>query len=117
MEGYYVECNHLAAHSQLEKTGAVLAYLQQVLEKHDHVFHMPKGLPPSRAQEHAIILKDGTDLVSVRPYRYSQSQKDEIEALIRDMLQAGIIRESNSPFSSPVLLVKKKRLVEILRGL
>lgn len=37
-----------------------------------------------------------------------QSQKDEIEVLIWDMLHAALIRESNSPFLSPVLLFKKK---------
>lgn len=44
----------------------------------------------------------------MRPYRYLQFQKDEIEKFIEEMLAAQIIVSSTSSFSSPVLLVKKK---------
>lgn len=37
------------------------------------------------------MMKEGSDPVNVRPYRYPQTQKDEIERLIHDMLTAGII--------------------------
>lgn len=83
------------------------SFLQPTLAQHHKIFTLPKTLPPIRGHEHHIVLKEGSDPISVRPYRYLQIHKDEIERLIQDMLQAGLIRPSSSPFSSSVLLVKK----------
>jgi hypothetical protein len=54
------------------------------------------------------VLLPGVQPVNVKPYRYSPQQKDEIERQIREMLKQGLIRTSQSPFASPVLLVRKK---------
>jgi hypothetical protein len=45
--------------------------------------------------------------VAVRPYRYPQLVKDELERQCQEMLQQGILRPSSLAFSSPILLVKK----------
>ena len=82
--------------------------IQKLLEEFEDVFKEPTALPPHRSMDHAIHLMPNSTPVNVKPYRYPYFQKNEIERQVEDMLKSGIIRPSTSPFSSPVLLVKKK---------
>lgn len=79
-----------------------------LLEQFKHVFSAPTGLPPARACDHSIPLVPGAQPVNIRPYRYPPHLKDEIEKQVAAMVQMGTVRPSSSPFSSPVLLVRKK---------
>ncbi|XP_068649037.1 uncharacterized protein [Aristolochia californica] len=72
------------------------------------LFNDPTSLPPVRHCDHCIHLKLGTNPVVVHPYRYPHIQKDEIERQCMNMLAQGVIQASRSPFSSPILLVRKK---------
>lgn len=82
--------------------------IQLILSDFAEVFEEPRGLPPSQDCDHTIPLVPGAQPVNVRPYRYTPIQKDEIEKQVKEMLDKGLIKPSASPFSSPVLLVKKK---------
>lgn len=84
------------------------ALLDKLLQSFDDVFATPQGLPPARACDHRIHLLPNMAPVAVRPYRYPQLQKDELESQCAAMLQQGVIRPSTSAFSAPVLLVKKQ---------
>ena len=79
-----------------------------ILAEFEDIFSIPTELPPKRACDHAITLKEGVDPPNIRPYRYPYYQKNEIEKFVKEMMIAGIIRPSNSPYSSPVILVRKK---------
>jgi len=81
--------------------------LDNLLTEFDAIFQEPRGLSPARSYDHRINLEPGTHPVVVRPYRYPHAQKDEIERQCKDMLERGIIKPSQSPYSSPVLLVTK----------
>ena len=72
------------------------------------MFTDPKALPPQRAYDHTIPLLPGSIPINSKPYYYSPLHKTEIERQVQELLQAGLIAHSHSPFASPVLLVKKK---------
>jgi hypothetical protein len=81
--------------------------LEALLLSFGGLFADPVGLPPKRTHDHRIILKPDAQPVAVRPYRYPAAHKDELERQCAAMIDQGIVRRSDSPFSSPVLLVKK----------
>lgn len=82
--------------------------LQKLLGKFSGLFQEPTQFPPSREISHHIALKEGTEPINVWPYRYAYFQKAKIEWQVDDMIKSRLIRPSTSPFSSPVLLVRKK---------
>lgn len=61
----------------------------------------------ARSAEISIELQQDTPFV-YRPYHMSKSEQQEVSVIVADLLKNNIIRESSSPYSSPVLLVKKK---------
>ena len=68
--------------------------LQKVLDNHSKVFEAPNGLPPIRDHDHAIHLIPGSVPPNIRPYRYPYVQKSEIELMVAEMPEAGIIQPS-----------------------
>lgn len=70
-----------------------------------------RGLKPSKPDftyTMSIELNDKRPF-NFTPRRLSHSRKIEIETQIAKLLQDGIIKESNSPYASRIVLVKKKR--------
>lgn len=82
--------------------------VEGLLRQYGGVFMEPTCLPPIRGIEHQIILKEGSVPKQIYPYRYSHAYKGEIEKIVQELLGNGTIRHSQSPFASPVLLVRKK---------
>jgi hypothetical protein len=73
------------------------------------VFSTPQGLPPSRGvHDHSIPLVPRSLPPNIRLYRHPFSQKNEIEKMVQELLTAGVIHPSTSPYSSPVVMVMKK---------
>ena len=82
--------------------------LKALLEEYSDIF-----ASSSLDLGHTSIVRHEIDTGTAAPikqaaYRVSQSQKADIEEHIKNMLDQGIIEVSSSPWSSPVVLVKKK---------
>ncbi|GFT11682.1 retrovirus-related Pol polyprotein from transposon opus [Trichonephila clavipes] len=82
--------------------------LTQLIDKFQTIFSQNKydvgciNLEPQRI--HLI-----SDLpISLRPYRNSQQESKEIQTQIEELLKAGFIRPSHSPYAAPVTLAYKK---------
>nr|GEZ58188.1 reverse transcriptase [Tanacetum cinerariifolium] len=82
--------------------------INAMIEEFSDVFAVTKSLPPQRSHDHQISLQNGTLPVNIRPYRYPPSQKDAIKSMVNELLDTGVIKNSQSLFSSLIVMVKKK---------
>jgi hypothetical protein len=74
-----------------------------------------KDLGYCTVAEHQINIKEGTTPVFQRPYGSAWKARKIIQSLSDDMLEAGLIEFSDSPWGAPVVLIRKKRrYLEIL---
>jgi hypothetical protein len=92
-----------------QETPSVPQDLQAILSKHQLVFSTPQGLPPSHGfHDHSIPLVPRSLPPNICLYHHPFSQKNEIEKMVQELLNAGVIHPSTSPYSSPVVMVLKK---------
>jgi hypothetical protein len=95
---------------QATETPSVLQDLQAILYKHQLVFSTPQGLRPSLSvHDNSIPLVLEILLPNIRPYHHPFSQKNEIEKMVQELLNAGVICPSMSHYSSLVVMVLKKK--------
>ncbi|UYV73827.1 hypothetical protein LAZ67_11001042, partial [Cordylochernes scorpioides] len=79
--------------------------LKQILSKYADLFSPRLGR--TNLAKHRIDTEDAKP-IKHKPYRVSPKERDIIKDQIDEMLKEGIIRPSSSPWSFPVILVKKR---------
>ncbi|UYV80156.1 hypothetical protein LAZ67_18001842, partial [Cordylochernes scorpioides] len=79
--------------------------LEQILAKYTDLFS--SGLGRTNLAKHQIHTEDAKP-IKHKPYRVSAKERTIIKDQIDEMLEEGIIRQSSSPWSFPVILVKKR---------
>ena len=86
------------------------APVQAVLKEFQDVFpeKLPPGLPPRRDVDHRIELEPGAKAPVNRMYKMSFTELDELKKQLAELVEAGYVEPSKSPFGAPVLFVHKK---------
>ena len=78
-----------------------------ILKKNSSAFVRHKFVPGQAENvKHHIVLDDARPIRQC-PYRVAPTKKEEIQNLVSEMLELGVIEPSYGPWSSPVVLVKK----------
>jgi hypothetical protein len=94
---------------QATETLFVSQDLQSILSKHQVVFSTLRGLSPSHGvHDHSIPLVPEILPPNICPYRHPFSQKNEIEKIVQELLNTGVICPSMIPYSSTVVMVLQK---------
>lgn len=96
-----INCGDVITDGQKQK-------LQELLTEYKDCFSKNlRDLGFTHVTEMTINLKDAEPVV-YRPYRMSYSERKVVQEMVQEMIDANIVRESNSPYASPIVLVKKK---------
>ena len=65
------------------------------------------GVPLGREIHFEIDLLPDTQSISIPPYRMAPAELMELKEQLKDVLDKGFIKPSNSPWAVPMLFVRK----------
>ncbi|XP_059046035.1 uncharacterized protein LOC131841731 [Achroia grisella] len=82
--------------------------LLTLLYKYSELFTRGYSKTRVKTGELEIRLKNKDKYVERRPYRLSPVERTKVKDIVEELIKANIVRESRSPYSSPIILVRKK---------
>ena len=89
--------------------GETMGKFEKLIEEFRDIFSKPNETTGKTSIiKHNIKLKSPNAVVSVVPYRVPLKYQSLLDEELLKMKNAGLIRDSNSPFNSPVIVIKKK---------
>ena len=90
----------------LDKTQA--AAVAKLLRKYAHVFSENEhDIGRTGIIRHKIVTGESQP-IKQKPRQIPENMKTEVDQQVNEMLEKGVIRPSNSPWSSPIVMVRKK---------
>ncbi|XP_036318971.1 uncharacterized protein LOC118733612 [Rhagoletis pomonella] len=81
--------------------------LNKVLQVYAHCFSVDKAIGKTDLVKMKIALSSDVP-INMKPYRIPFARRPVVKEIISDLLRCEIIRPSNSPYASPIVLVEKK---------
>lgn len=81
--------------------------LKQLLNQFEHCFS-GNGVELGNCSIEMTIKLTDDKVINYKPYRMSYHEREIIRETVAELLAAGIIEDSRSPYASPVILVRKK---------
>ncbi|GJX16760.1 putative nucleotidyltransferase, ribonuclease H [Tanacetum coccineum] len=108
-EPCYLAVTRLETHEGSSKVEVPKA-IERVLEEFKDVMpkELPKKLPPRREVDHTIELEMGSKPPAKAPYRMPPPKLEELCKQLKELIDAGYIRPTKSPYGAPVLFQRKK---------
>jgi len=89
-------------------TGEEQKEILRLIEKFRDVFSEKEvGMGKTSLVKHNIIVEESQP-IHCAPYRTSFAERKEIRKRVDELQQAGVVVESNSPWSAPVVLIPKR---------
>lgn len=82
--------------------------LRELLNKHAGLIASKNNIRQIKTAK-MLIRTTTTEPVVYHPYRMSASERTRVQEIVIELLNNNIIRESISPYASPVILMKKRK--------
>lgn len=74
----------------------------------EYLENRARSEPPLPSDTELVISLKHDQPISYRPRRLSYSDKQKLQEILSNLLRDNVIRPSNSPYASPIVLVHKK---------